>query len=327
MADYTIDSFLAQTRYVHRNDGSNGVFTEQATTAVLSEVFRQKYEGMKYVGGGLMPLDTSAGAGALAVAWDDTSYTSDNGDGFVSDVATDVGTVNVALERNSNPVHTLARAYTYSDEELETARMGNYDPIVDKASRTREDWERKLNDAIRFGVPALGFDGFYRNPNLTVETAVTGTWSAATADQIVTDFAAAVNAIRTNTDGVSEPNTVVMDLPTWNRLEELQKSVASDKNVLQWLRSNYPMITTWAWDFGLRGQGDGGTGEGRNYTGGSNCLMMYKNDRQVLRANLPKPMTPKGPRETDLGWKVIFKGRYAGLAIPRPKEIVRLEGL
>lgn len=325
--EFTIDTFKSEVRRAHRNDGSNGVFTEQATTAVLAEVFRKKYEQHRWVGGGLISIDTSAGPGALAVAWDDVGYTTDDDDGFISDIATDVATVDVNLERKSNSVHTIARAYCYSDIEMNAARMGNYDPIVDKASRTRQDWELKLNDAIRFGVPSIGFDGFFRNPSLTPVTALTGDWATATADEIIADFAQAVNQIRIGTAGVAQPDTVVFDLQTWTLLEEKQKSVASDLNVLQWMQLNYKFIKTWTWDFGLRGQGDGGTGTGRTYTGGSNCLMMYVNDRTTLRALLPMAMTPKGPQEKDLGWKVFFWGRYAGLAIPRPKEIVRLEGL
>ncbi len=323
-----IQNYLSDVRRAHRNDGSNGVFTEQATTAVLSEVFRKKYEQHKWVGGGLIAIDTSAGPGALAVAWDDVGYTDDGDDGFISDISTDIATIDVNLERKSNTVHTIARSYCYSDIEMNAARAGNYDPIVDKASRTREAWELNLNNAIRFGVPSIGFDGFFRNPSLTPVTALTGTWATATADEIIADFAEAITQIRTSTSGVSEPDTVVFDLTTWTILEQKQKSVASDKNVLQWLRENYPFIRTWTWDFGLRGQGDGGTVDDKGrYSGGSNCMMMYKNDRTVLRALLPMAMTPKGPQEQGLSWKTIFWGRFAGLAIPRPKEIVRLEGL
>jgi len=327
MDEFSLDVFKQRVRRSGRYDGSNGVFTEQATTAVLAEVFRKTYENLKFVGGGLMPLDTSAGPGALAVAWDDVGYSTDDDDGFISDISTDVPTVSVNLERESNPVHTLARSYCYSDIEMNVARMGNYDPIVDKASRTREDWERKLNDAIRFGVPGLNIPGFYRNPALSPLTATNGSWAAASADEIIQDFADAVAAIRNGTDGTSEPDTAIFDLVTWGILEERQKSVASDKNVMQWLQANFPFIRTWAWDVGLLGQGDGGTGQGRDYTGGQNCMMLYKNDRTVLRSLLPMPMTAKGPQEVGLGWKVYFWGRFAGLAIPRPKEIVRLEGL
>lgn len=327
--EITIDSFLKSVQRAHYNDTSNGVFTVQATTAVLAEIFRKKYEGHKFVGGGLMPMDTSAGPGALAVAWDDVGYTGDDGDGFYSDMATDIATVDVSLERKSNPAHTMATSYCYSDFEMDVARMGNYDPIVDKGSRAREEFERKLNNAIRFGVPRLDLPGFYRYPGISVGTAAVGNWSTggATALQVRGDFAAAIAQYRTQTDGVAEPDTVLLDLPTWNYIEGLQNSEASDVNVLQWLQRNYPMIRTWAWDLGLRGQGDGGTGEGKDYTGGSNSLMLYNNDRSKLRALLPKAITPKGPRETDLGWKVQFLGRYAGLAIPRTKEVLRLEGL
>ncbi len=325
----TIDSFLARTRRVHCDDGSNGVFSEQATTAVLSEVFRKKYEGHKFVDGGMMPIDTSSGPGALAVAWDDVGATVDDGDGFYSDSATDIATVDVNVERKSNPAHTMATSYCYSDLEMDVARMGNYDPIVDKGLRASEEFGRKLNNAIRFGVPRLNLPGFYRYPGISIGTDPTGNWApgGATSLQVRTGFAAAMAQYRTQTDGVAEPDSALLDLDVWNYVEGLQNSDASDVNVLQWLQKNYPMIKNWTWDLGLRGQGDGGTGEGKDYTGGANSMMLYKNDRSTLRAILPKNKTPKGPRETDLGWKVQFIGRYAGLAIPRTKEVLRWEGL
>ena len=326
--NYMRDSFLPRVRRVHCDDGSNGVFTEQMTTAVLAEVFRKRYEAHKFVAGGLMPLDTSPDAGALAVGWDDAGYTSDGGDGFVSDTATDVPTVDVDLERKSNPAHTLATAYTYSDTMIDTARMsGNYDPIVDKASRAREDWERKLNNAIRFGAPDKNIPGFYRHPDINVVPAATGTWGAATAAQIVADFSTPVDQMMQDTDGVGAPTAAIFDIPTWRRISVLQNSVASDISVLRYLQLTHPSITTWGWDAGLLGQGDGGTGAGSTYTGGQNAVMIYRNDRQTIRGLVPKGMTPKGPQENDLAYKVLFWGRFAGLAVPRPREVVRLEGV
>lgn len=324
---YTIDRFLAKVRRVHCDDGSNGVFTEQTTTAILAEVFRKRYENMKFVGGGLMPIDTSPDPGALAVGWDDVGYTADPGDGIVSDTATDIPKVNVNLERNSNPVHTIARCYSYSLTEMDTAAMGNYDPIVDKADRAREQWERDLNNLIRFGAPDKNIPGFYRHPDVQVENASTGNWATATADQIVDDFAEPVDEMMERTDGVGQPTTAVFSIPLWRRIVVLQKSVASNISVLQYLKETHPSITTWAWDAGLRDQGDGGTGEGKNYTGGSGACMIYNNSRQTVRALLPKGMTPVGPQELGLGFNVFFYGRFAGLAIPRPLEVVRLQGL
>jgi len=315
---YYADSIRKLKAKIQRVHGADSVFVEQMTTEVLSEVFKKRYEMHKFVGGGLMPLDTSADAGALAVAWDDVGYTGDQGDGFVSDVATDIPTVDVNLERKSNPAHTLATAYSYSDTMIDTARMsGNYDPIVDKADRAREEWERKLNNAIRFGSPDKNIPGFYRHPDISTAVATTGNWQAATAQQIVQDFSEAVDAIMQNTDGVGAPTAAVFDIPIWRRIETLQNSVASDISVLEYLQRTHRSITTWTWDAGLLGQGDGGT----------NCCMIYRNDRQTMRALLPKGMTPKGPQEMGLAYKTFFWGRYAGLAIPRPLEVVRLEGL
>jgi hypothetical protein len=324
---YYADAVRDLKHRIKRVHGKDSVFVESMTTAVLSEVFRKRYEAHKFVGGGLMPLDTSADAGALAVAWDDAGATTDQGDGFVADTATDIPTEDVNLERRSNPAHTIARAYTYSDTMIDTARMGNYDPIVDKADRAREAWERNLNDAIRFGSPAKNVPGFYRHPDISVTPANTGNWATATAAQIVQDFSSAVDNIMQRTDGVGAPTAAIFDIPTWRLIETLQNSVASDISVLEYLQRTHRSITTWTWDAGLLGQGDGGTGEGRNYTGGSNCCMIYRNDRQTLRGLLPKGMTPKGPQEDGLAYKTIFWGRYAGLAIPRPLEVVRLEGL
>lgn len=299
-------------------DTQQAVFAQHLVTATLKEVFRHEFEELKFVNGGLVPWDTSVPGGALSVGWYDLSRAAGPGDGIVADDAEDIPAVDLAADFHANRAVTVAKAFKYSLQDVETAAMqGLFSLVAEKSTATREEHDRDLNNLVRSGSSDGSMPGLYNFPGIQIEPAITGAWASATADQISADFNAAVTAVMTNTVGRGAPDTALFPIAAWRRISTLQNSTSTDRNVLDRLKADNPFIKRWDWEEGLVGSGDGSV----------DSVLIYKNQPGTVRAILPMRMVPLPPQERGLTVKVIMRTRYAGLAVPRPREIVRLDGV
>lgn len=299
-------------------DAQQAIFAQHLVLATLKEVFRHEFEELKFVNNGLIPWDTSAPAGALSVGWYDLTHNSGPGDGIVADDAEDIPAADLSGDFHANRAVTVAKSFKYSLQDVETAAMqGMFGLVQEKSLATREEHDRDLNNLVRNGSNDGSIPGLYQFPGIQVEPAITGSWASATADQIAADFNAAVTSVMTNTKGRGAPDTALFSISAWRRISTLQNSAASDIKVLQRLKEDNPFIKRWDWEDGLVGAGDGG----------QDSVLIYKNSPKTLRAIMPMRMVPLPPQEKGLVVKVIMRSRYAGIAVPRPREIVRLDGV
>ena len=304
---------------LYRGDTQQAIFAQHLVLATLKEVFRHEFAALKFVNNGLIPWDTSVPAGALSVGWYDLDRTTGPGDGIVADDAEDIPAVDLAADFHTNRAVTVAKAFKYSLQDVETAAMqGLFSLVNEKSTATREEHDRDLNNLVRNGSNDGSIPGLYQFPGIQIEPAITGTWATATADQITADFNTAVTSVMSNTEGRGEPDTALFSIAAWRRINtQLGNAAGGNDSILKRLQLANPFITRWDWENGLVGVGDGGT----------DSVLIYKNQPSTLRAVLPMRMVPLAPQERGLSVKVILRSRYAGIVVPRPREIVRLDGV
>lgn len=301
---------------MYRADVETGIFAKQLVTATLSELFRHEFPETKWMNGGLITLSTNINEGAKEFSYVEMIH--GGRAAIVADNATDLPAAEVTGRNNLRKIHTVADYITYSTQDIRTARLqGLFDIATEKAVAAREAMDRTLDDLIRTGNEPAGFRGVTNAPGITVQNAITGTWTTATAVQIVDDFRAAATEAMDDTDGVEMPNTALFGVENWNTISTTQNSIASDVTVLQFLQSSYPMITRWDWEFGLKEADQAGTG---------NAVLIYRNEPSRVRAVFPMMMRALPPTQEGLAFKLAFETRFGGVIVPRPRSIVRLDG-
>lgn len=301
-----------------RNDVETGVFASQLVTQTMTELFRHEFPETKWVNGGLLTMSTAINEGAL-----EYSYTEMEHGGraeIVAPNATDLPSSDIEGRNNLRRIVTIATHIKYSTQDLRTARLnGMFDIAQEKGASAREAFDRRLNILMRSGQETAGLRGITNAPGIVVQNAATGNWQTATGAQIVADFTAAANSIMNNTDAVEVPDTALFDVASWTRISTLvHLPAASDRTVLSFLREAFPMIRRWDWEPGLSTADAAGTGP---------SSLIYANNPMKARATMPMMLTPLPPERKGLSFSIAFESRYGGIIVPRPRSILRLDGV
>jgi len=300
-----------------RADVSTGVFAEQLVRYTLQEVFRFEYAETKFASGQLLAIDTGVAEGAKEYSYLELDHTGLAE--IVADNATDLPYADVSGRNNIRQIKTLATAVTYSTQDVRSAQLqGRFDIATEKARSAREAMDRKIDDLMRTGDAVAALQGFTNLPGINVLPAPTGTWATATSAQIVNDFNFAANASLIETDGVESPNTAIFPVQQWTRISTLPFDPAGGTTtVLEYLQKAHPQINLWTWEFGL---------DSVSLTGGPS-VMVYNRDRAKVRGIVPMLMRALPVEQHALNFKLAFETRYGGIIAPRPRSIVRLDGV
>lgn len=311
-----IRDVAACSRRLH--DVELGIFAEQLVLQTMTEVFRHEYPELKWINGGLIPIDTSFDEGIDA--WSYTELDQIGRAEIVSPNATDVPLVDLTGRNNIRGVVSVADGFTYSNQDLRTARtQGLWDLVSEKGAAARVGNDRRLNPLIAFGDAATGIRGVTNSPGIVVQTATNGGWQTQTGVNIVADVTTFLNSQINSTDGVLDSDTCVMDTASFTRISTLvHLPNASDRTVLSFLKEAFPMINRWDFEASMGIADAAGTGP---------AMLAYKNDPSRLKAIMPMPMTPLPAQAAGLSWKVLFETRWGGIKLPSPENVYRLDGI
>lgn len=300
-----------------KRDASPSLFAATMVRQTIAEFFRHEYPELKWINGGLVPIDTSLHPGTQAFEWQELGIVGEAD--FIADDATDIPRADVFGALNLGRARTIGTHFRYNRQELATAQlMGNGINLVnEKSAAARLLMDERLNRTIALGRSELGFAGVVNAPGIAVDAAITGNWATATPAQILADFTAAWSTVLSSSNGVLEIDSVVMPISIWTRISTLQNSAASDITVLDYLKKTAPQIKRWEWDVHMNTASPAG---GR-------AMLFYKNDRRVLRALIPKAVEFLPEQESALSFKVIGWSRYAGVIVPQPMAMLLLTGI
>ena len=302
-----------------RGDTQNGLFAQQLVRATFRELFRFEYPETKWVNGGLIQLNTSINEGATEYSFVEKGNTGRAE--IVADGATDLPFADSEGRNNLRGIKTVGCAVRYSRQDLRTARMqGLFDLASEKAQDAREAHDRTLDDLIRSGNAAAGLDGVVNQPGIIVANAVNGDWQnvATTGAEIVADITTAINTIMNGSTAVEVPNTVLFDVASWTLIStKVHLPAASDRTILSFLREAFPMIQRWDWEPGLSDVS----------AVGAASMLVYRNDPMRIRAVVPMLMQAVPPEQRGLSFILNFETRFGGVMTPKPRSVLRLDGV
>ena len=301
-------------------DSASGLFAANLTLVTLNEVFKHEYPATHWASGELCTISTAVDEGARAVGY--TELKGIGRAGIVAENATDIPETDVEGEYHSHRVRTIAASFSWTTQDVRTARMqgglaGMTDAIAEKAMNCREAHDWSFNDYIRDGDASLGLPGYTNSKGIFVIQAQTTDWMTATAAQITSSFSAAISYGKTQTESREIPDTAVFPTDVFGRIKDLQNSTASDATVLEFLKRTNPEITKWADDSGMNTAG----------TGKTKAVLIYNRAPNKSRVSAPMLMRPQQAQAHGLKWKVILESRFAGVLTPKPRSRMRLEGV
>ena len=295
-------------------------FVTSQTSSIEREVNATVYPDIQYQF--LIPVDTSAHPFVKSV----TYYSSDKFGraDWINGNANDIPRAGTELAKHETSVHMAGIGYGYGYEEINQAQMLGMNLQADDAMAARRAYEEMVERVALSGDTQKGFSGLINNTSVTAAAVTTGSWTAATnEDLVLADINNLILGIATDTQYTGMADTLLlpyakMNFLSTNRLGDTQSTL------LAFLRENntYTAMTGQPLTIrAVRGLETAGAA-------GVNRMVAYRRNPQVLKLHVPMPhrflpVYQDGP----LNFVVPGVFRLGGLDIRRPKEVRYGDGI
>ena len=176
----------------------------------------------------LIPVSNEADSGAETIVY--RSWTMTGMAQIIANYADDIPLVDALVEEFSQKVVGMALGWTYSIQDLRRSAMSGANLPTRKAMATRRGIEQRIEDMGALGDSSVGMTGIANNPNVTLVTPLTGTWSTASGPQMVKDLLHLESSIVIANKETFAPTTIVLDIASYNRLASTRMSTTGDSN-------------------------------------------------------------------------------------------------
>ena len=301
-----------------RLDGFEQVFFDEQLALVKARTYDVKHKALKALT--LLPVSTEQDPGADRIIW--RSFDQVGVAKIVSDYANDFPRADVAGDEHISPVRDIGSSYGYSLKEIRRAQKAGVSLDAKRAEACRRAIDEKQDKIAWFGDAKAKLPGFINAEGITEYVAANGaggskTWATKTADEIVADVAGIITAAGEATNGIENPDTLILPLSLYNKLMTTPYGANRDKTILGFIRENYPQITRIDWVQDLAGAG----------AGGSSRVMAYSRDPLKVEVQIPQRLEQFPPQQKGLAFDIICAQSTGGTLVYYPLSVVFCDGL
>lgn len=300
--------------FIVRTDAGESLFLSRDLEYIMAETYEVELAPLRFFE--LVPVDNSVPVGAQRVTYRQLTRIGVARLGNQPDST--VPRVDLFMEEFSHPVHEIHVAYGYSLRELEAAQYSGMGLEAEKAETARRAVAELAHSIALDGDDNTGLNGLFNDANVPNAAAPTGTWSTATADQILGDMSDAVSDVLVATKGRVAPDTMRMPIAQYNRIQDLRVGDTNETVLSYFLRTN-PHIKTIDWLDELAQVDLGG--------GPTDLLWVYKNDMKHLKYVMPLPFQQLPAQEKNFEIVINCRESSGGLIIPKPLSMKLVTGI
>ena len=299
-------------------DAAEKVFFDDQLALIKSRTYDVQYKALKALT--LLPVSTEQDPGAEHIAW--RSFDKVGVAKLVADYANDYPRVDIGGEEHISPIKEIGASYGYSIKEIRRAQKAGVSLDAKKAEACRRAIDEK-QDSIAWKGDAKGkLPGFFNHPGITEYVAADGakgskTWASKTDDEIVADFAGIITAAPESTNGIEQPDTVILPLSLYNKLQNTPYGSSKSKTIMSFIRESYPQITRIDWVQDLMSAGANGTTR----------VMAYARDPLKVEVQIPQRFEQMPPQLTGKVYDIICSQSTGGTIVYYPQSVVFCDGL
>ena len=289
---------------------SSGILLAQHLTKVDPKVFQKLYPDNVFLNSGLSIDNT----GGLA---DTIKKVRVSAKGSFTDASNRGGNKGlISLEGESDSIGVIGREATieYTDDEIEKAKLGNYNLVEKLLGGIDEVYRQEIDEAIATGTSQnkglLNYTGFVSDS----ASAISGLTGVQMYDAIATLIIDQWNSVN-NTNGYMADRVM---LPTFamNTLASTKwKEDTSEKSVLTVLKESFPSVqflSSWR----------------ANKVGNVSVTACYSSNENGILVRIPQPLViGKTVSQGSFGYRADAKYRVAGIDVAETKACRLLTGL
>jgi hypothetical protein len=296
-----------------RKDAAESFFVARQLEFMRPGIYAVQYPALKAQR--LIPFNMGVDAGAsqyTATVIDQTGVVR-----VSASMPDDVPMVELSTKQVSANIYNLTLGYQYSIQEAQAAMHAKVPLIPQKALRTREQMERKLDDIAFLGDTVSGIVGLLSltgTDTYTVPANGAGnvtTWDKKASDDILADLNGAPNQVIVNTQDIEVPDTIVMPISSKTLIANRRVGDGTSMTILSYFLANQEYIKEVE-----------ATYKAETAASGNRRMVAYVKDPTRLEMVVSKPFTQLPPEAR--GFKVITlcHMRTAGLMAYLPKSII-----
>jgi len=313
---------------VHLDANENIFFARQLEyiMAQTYDVVYPEYKAMR-----LFPVMTEAGPGAESITY--RQFDRVGMMKVISNYSDGLPRVNVRAREFTTPVRPFGASYGYNIDEVRAARFANKPLEMLEAEAARQAYEQTVNQISYFAYPTDniwgGLTGILYQPNVTIDTSLSGSWGS-NPETALTDMNKAVANMIVLTKGVEMPDTMLLPLQQWAYVTSTPRSTYSNFTVAEFFLQNNPSVKTIEALNELQLVAPkpsiirAGTG---NQATTTNIMVLYKKDPRKIQLHIPQPFEQFPPEQRGLEWLIACHAKIAGIITPYPLSISIAEGL
>ncbi|SSY81053.1 DUF2184 domain-containing protein [Alysiella crassa] len=296
----------------HQDAESSSIFLASELDRVRAKLYETKYPNMS--GLSLIPMTNEA------AAWQDTittQYFDSYGMAkFISNYADDLPRADVAGKTHTVKLHDLGDSYGYNYNEFQKSIATGKPLPPMKALAAHRGILTKLNQVALKGDKERNIFGLMTHPNMGVTTIPSGKdWlvDTMTAQELVRDVSAVIDAVSEQSSGVHKANKVIIPSRCFTLLKNTSMP-NSDKSVLQYLKDEYEHVDFQAaYDF--NSEGDDGYSE----------MFAGEFDVSNLSHEVPEPFMQHPAQFRNLETVVLCTAKTGGVVIHYPLAFTSAE--
>lgn len=267
-----------------------------------------------------VPVSNEADPGAESITyrqWDEYGMAK-----IIANYADDLELVDALVEEFTSKVHGIGKAYQFSIQDLRRAALSGNRLDARRAMAARRAIERGIEQIAAFGAigtnPSGGLTGLLNHPNVPLVVPITGTWSTATAAEIIADLNKLVSSIVTSTKETQLPDTLILDQTSFALIAQKPVAVDNQTTVLRSFLANNPYIRNIdTWFLNELADTDG-TGP---------RVVAYRRDPEVLSLEIPQEFEQLPPEARNLSFIVNCHARVGGVLIYYPLAVAYMDGI
>lgn len=212
--------------------------------------------------------------GAESFSWDE--ITAFGMAKIVDRYSKDLPPVGFSFKKRFAGTHIIGDSFSHSFFDLQNAAFAGI-PLNTKQGVLARNAALLEQDRIALEGDTKAKDtGFMNDPNVTVVGGLTGSWAGGitTGDQIVADFQAIVDAIKTASNNTETPDSAAIPANVYAYLNNHRITSDGDApRLLQYLKDSFPGIKNWYSCDCLKGAGVNGADRVVLYTKSEDAVM------------------------------------------------------
>ena len=304
------NSLLSHLEVAKNFKDANGILLAQHLTKVDPKIFARLYPDNVFLNSGL----TIDNTGGLADTIKKIRLSAKGSFSDSSNRGNNKGLI--SLDGESDSIGVIARESTieYTDDEIEKAKLGNYNLVERLLSAVDEVYRKEIDEAIATGTSynkgLLNHAGFVAD-SASVITGMTGVQMHDAIASLIVDQWNGVN----NTNGYMA-DKVMLPTKVMNTLASTKwKPETSEKSVLQVLRESFETVTflsSWR----------------SNDVGGVSVTAAYSSNENGIIVRIPQPLViGRTVPDGSFGYRADSKYRLAGIDVAETKACRLLTGL